>query len=126
MIRIKAYQVPQLIETVYNMSVPVGMGYLHYKAGNIDKKTIDALIHRFEERLKWATSVERPEGYPWPETLVTMDYVNGRQCKFNVSYFRGEIVINDGWYDHTEFQFEELLLTCGIDINDKLILENLS
>jgi hypothetical protein len=123
MIRIPQEKVSQLIANVYAMSVPVGMGHLHFRSGELDRDTHIALQTHFANRLAQVKESPRPSEWPYPDTLLSMDYIHGRQCKFSISYYRGELVINDDWYDHSEAQFTELLARCGIDANDKVLSE---
>jgi hypothetical protein len=123
MIRIPQEKVSQLIANVYAMSVPVGMGFLHFKPGELDKDTLIQLHTEFANRLAWCKDHPRPAEWLFPDTLLIMDYIHGRQCKFSIGYYRGELVINDYWYDHSEAQFTELLRRCDIDAKNKVLSE---
>jgi hypothetical protein len=122
MIRIKQDHVAKLIATVYAMSVPVGMGHLHFKSGGLDKDTHILLQTEFANNFARAQAHPADPTWPFPTTLLHMDYIHGRQCKFRISYYRGELLIDDGWYDHSDVQFEELLKSCGVDRSNTLTI----
>lgn len=91
----------KFVQEVYDMSIPVGLGFLHARPGGLSDADADAIINR-----------EEPNG----RIAVSMDYVHGRQCKMTV--FRsddGRLTIDNNWFDHTEPQFDELLKRCGIN-----------
>lgn len=101
-------QVVPAIKAAYALSVPVGMGHLHARGGDLDQDTVDALLSRStpkEGRIRWE----------W----ANMDYVHGRQCKFTIlaDAETGQPFIDasNGWYDHTDAQFAELLRLVFID-----------
>ena len=86
-----------LVRAVYDMSVPVGLGFLHATEGSLSDEDVNRLIHA-EGRI-----------------AVKMDYVKGRQCKMTV--FRaadGTLTIHDQWFDHSDRQLEKLLELLGV------------
>lgn len=91
MIDVTDLNLRKLVANAYNLSVPVGLGFLHATDQPLSEGEIDSLI-REESR-----------------NIVSMDYVNGRQCKFNVVKENDKLMISDKWYDHTDSQLETLL-----------------
>lgn len=86
-----------VIRTAYELSRPQGMGFLHFKDEPLSEQEIDAIL---------------ASGNPlYP---VSMDYVNGRSCKFSVVVRDGLRLIGDRWYDHSESQLDQLLKTIGV------------
>lgn len=45
---------------------------------------------------------------------VSMDYVNGRSCKFSVRRDGERLFINNKWYDHSDNQLRDLLESVGL------------
>jgi len=97
MIEIQEQQIVPLAKKAYEMSVPVGMGFLQpHETKGLDDNYIAAIQKRIDDNDRMP---------------VAMDYVNGRQCKFDI--FRdgdsGKYYIRGSWYDHTENQLKELI-----------------
>jgi len=88
----------KLVKKVYAMSVPVGMGFLHYVEGNLTTEQATSLIDRNNK------------------TVIHMDYIAGRQCKFRVFKENDRLYTMNEWYDHTEDQFRELMAYVGIEV----------
>lgn len=89
----------QLIAKAYELSMPQGLGHLHYTPKPLGEGEIDAIIERSKNDTR----------YP-----IEMDYVNGRAVKLYV--FRGDngkLVIGDSWYDHTDAELDELCEAIG-------------
>lgn len=100
MITIPQDKLPALVRTVYDMSRPVGLGFLHAKDGSLTEAEVDVIIQ------------------PTGRIAASMDYVNGRQCKMTV--FRaddGTLSINDYWHDHSDSQLQQLLDVLGIEVS---------
>lgn len=99
MIMIPKNKLADLIRGAYDMSVPVGLGFLHAQPGSLTDDEIAAII--------------KPTG----RIAASMDYVKGRQCKMTV--FRdadGNLSINDSWYDHSDSQLRRLLEAIGVQV----------
>ena len=92
MIDVTNLDIHKLIAGAYNLSIPVGMGMLHYEEGCLSEEEIASLIITNDEVL-----------------AVSMDYVKGRACKFNIFKKEGKLLINDDWFDHSPEQLEQLL-----------------
>lgn len=98
MIEVTGVDLRELVKGAYALSRPVGIGFLHYKDGELDDATVDEIV--------------RSEG----RSAVSMDYVYGRQCKFHVTRDEdGRLWTNSSWYDHTSSDLRALLKRVGIE-----------
>ncbi len=96
MIEITGTDLITFVQKVYELSVPQGMGILHFTPQPLSTEDAVNLVDMWEKDNRFA---------------VCMDYVSGRSCKMNV--FRDEdnkLWIRDDWYDHTNSQLKELLI----------------
>jgi hypothetical protein len=84
----------KLVKAAYALSVPRGMGMLHFKPGELSDEDAKQCIE--------------------PDGSVHMDYVRGRGCKFHVWVEEGKKFIVSPWYDHTDSDLQKLLATCGV------------
>jgi hypothetical protein len=99
MITIPQDKLHDLVRTAYDMSVPVGLGFLHAQPGTLTDEEVAAIIE--------------PSG----GIAASMDYVKGRACKMTV--FRAEdgtLTIPDDWYDHSDEQLQQLLEAIGVEV----------
>ena len=90
MIDITGVNLVVFVKKVYELSVPQGLGVLHFKEGGLSDEEAKAIVSRGQ---------------------INMDYVHGRACKMNVFFKEGKWYISDRWYDHTNEQLRELLLS---------------
>jgi hypothetical protein len=75
----------KLVQAAYQLSMPQGLGFLHYQAGGLTDDEAKAFIK---------------DG----RTPVYLDYVKGRSCKLSVSRDEdGMLYVGDKWYDHDSF-----------------------
>ena len=88
----------KLIREVYNLSVPQGLGHLHYTPEGLSDDEVNQILSN--------------TGYT--HLAVAMDYVKGRACKMNVYKEDDRLYIPDKWFDHTDEQLVELLKRVGI------------
>lgn len=98
MIAIPQDKLPALIRAAYDLSVPVGLGFIHARPGSLTDDEVAQII--------------QPEG----RIAASMDYVNGRQCKLTV--FRAEdgaLSIRDTWFDHSDRQLRQLMDEIGVE-----------
>jgi len=101
MIDVTDVDLKQFAKDVYDLSVPQGMGFLHFKLGHtLPEEEAEELVARSQDEVSRA---------------LDMDYVHGRACKMSVLRRDGRLVINDDWYDHTDHQLRELLSRHGIN-----------
>jgi hypothetical protein len=80
-----------IVKEAYNLSVPQGLGFLHYQAGTLDDAVIDDLIN--------------------DDGTVRIDYLAGRAVKLNIHKDKkdGKLYLPERWFDHTEEQLYKLL-----------------
>lgn len=97
MIDITKIDLVKFVKKVYEMSIPVGLGMLHYKEGSLTDTE--------------ATNLINLRG----NIAVNMDYVSGRCCKMVV--FRNDkgLFIREDWFDHTDTQLKSLLSGLGVE-----------
>lgn len=84
----------ELAKAAYRFSRPQGLGYLHFEEGELSDADAQHLVDL---------------GVKYSGGGLSMDYVKGRACKFNVTARNGELFISDRWYDHTEADLRDLL-----------------
>lgn len=97
-IEIPEDKIPAAVEAAYDLSTPAGMGFVHFKPGPLDEGTRNSLI--------------RSKDLP---LTVYMDYVHGRQCKFQICQHEGRFYTHCMWYDHSQEQLVELLNRIGVE-----------
>ena len=98
MIEVTGIDLKQFAKDVYSLSIPKGMGFLHFRSGELEDEIAKQLV--YHESL-----------YP-----LDLDYVNGRACKMTVVKKEDKLFIDDVWFDHTDNQLKELLLRHNIQI----------
>jgi len=100
MITIKEEQIRTLVANVYNLSTPVGLGFLQYESGSLTDEEIDELIDMGSS------------------CVVAMDYVKGRQCKFGIfqNSVDGSLEVKDYWPDHSPWEYAVLLDSADVPI----------
>ena len=91
MIDITGIDLVEFAKKVYELSVPQGLGILHYSAEPITDEEAKQFIQE--------------DSY----IALNMDYVKGRACKMVVWRKDGKLTIADSWYDHTDRIYQELL-----------------
>lgn len=87
-----------LVRTAYDLSSPQGLGFLNFKPQPLSDEEVEEIVTR--NKSGWC--------------VVSMDYVNGRACKFDVYNMEDRLYIKDRWYDHTKEQLAELCRRCGV------------
>lgn len=91
------------VKTVYSLSVPLGMGMLHYTEGDLTDKEAEKLLEVDDSVF----------GRDTTRFGVSLDYVKGRACKMTVHKHDGKLWIDNSWYDHTPKQLAQLREVCG-------------
>lgn len=89
-----------LVRAAYNPSRPQGLGHFDYQPGDLTDAEVAAIVERGKGDRMCA---------------ISMDYVKGRSCKFNVKNINGRRYIWNDWYDHNDRQLAALLRSVGID-----------
>lgn len=87
----------QFIKEVYKLSVPAGLGYLHFRKGELTNEEAKEILAIWKNDEQFALDI---------------DYLKGRACKITIfrKDRRGEkIFIYSPWYDHTDIQLKKLL-----------------
>ena len=100
LIDITSINLIDFIKAVYGMSVPVGLGHLHF--------TDDPLTTEEAKRY-----IQEPN---YSKVIVDMDYVKGRCCKMTIWEEDGKRYTSKAWYDHTDTQLRDLLKLFDIDL----------
>lgn len=88
-----------LVKTAFDLSVPQGMGFLQAADEPLTDDEANEILASFKNDKFDA---------------VSMDYVKGRAVKFHVIRSGDQLFIADTWYDHTDEQLKQLLITCGV------------
>jgi len=91
MIDITGVDLVKFAQKVYELSVPQGMGFLHYTSEPLSEEEAKSLVQDNDR------------------SVLDMDYIRGRACKMHVRKENGKLLIGDSWYDHTERIYDELL-----------------
>lgn len=102
MIEITGINLKEFAKKVYELSSPLGLGYLHYKKDHVlsdedAQACIDIVAEWDRHRI-----------------ALNMDYVHGRCCKMVVFKEVDKLFIRNKWWDHTPEQLTELLNSQGI------------
>jgi|SRR5882762_6893106 len=100
MIDVTNVDLKEFIKEAYNLSKPVGLGFLHFQPGDLEDADVEKILNK--------QSVNK-DG-----ECLSMDYINGRSCKMHIFNKDGHLFIHDNWYDHTENQLKELLQKFGL------------
>lgn len=79
----------KMIQAAYELSKPVGMGFMHYTSNPL--------------------TVEEAQEHIRPNGFVNLDYVLGRCCKFRIIVNNGKKYTPKSWYDHTEEDLKNLI-----------------
>ena len=97
-IEITGIDLREFAKKVYELSVPQGMGFMHFTDEPLSNEEANNLII---------------EDYTY---ALDMDYVKGRACKMMVCKKEDKLLIGNSWYDHTDSQLQELLNHFNITI----------
>ncbi len=96
-INITGVNLIEFVKEVYRLSVPAGLGWLHFTEGELTDEEAKEILDVWKNDKQFA---------------LDMDYIKGRACKMTASRKdRGgkEIFIRSPWHDHTDIQLEKLL-----------------
>lgn len=107
MIKVTGVDLVKLIQAAYNFSGAVGMGFLHYTEKPLSDEEAQQLIRPDDQ--------VRPS-LDHPDTLVHMDYIKGRCCKFSVfKDCSGDLWVRNKWYDHGDTLLQKMLESVGVE-----------
>lgn len=84
----------KFIKEVYNLSVPQGLGFLHFEQGELTDDESRELLKVCEKDKQF---------------YLYMDYIKGRACKMTVFRKEDKLFIRIPWFDHTDIQLKNLL-----------------
>lgn len=99
LICVDAAKIDDIIKEAYNLSRPQGMGYLHFKDGELP-----------DDELQHIKETIRHQG----TTYLSMDYILGRAVKLTIYQELSHFYIQNSWYDHSEDDLQELLNRIGV------------
>ena len=100
MIEVTGVNLIEAVKAAYEMSVPLGLGFLHAQPGGLTDDEAESLIDK-DARIP-----------------VHLDYVKGRACKFLIHRDAdGKLWTPERWYDHSASQLSELLGRLGVVAN---------
>lgn len=102
MIDVTKVDLVKLAQTAYALSGPQGLGFLHFTEGGLSEEEAKSIVNA-DTNNRWCA--------------LSMDYVHGRSIKLHVRREGAKLVLDDGWYDHIDEQYKELLKSVGIEIN---------
>lgn len=96
---IKTQDIELIINAVYDNSVPQGLGFLHYKSGELPKEDLQKIADMYRNK-----------------GAVNLDYINGRACKCYITKHEQSIKVTiskDYWYDHTQVAIDNFIERLG-------------
>lgn len=94
------------IREVYNLSKPLGMGYLHYRPGDCPEMLPESIWNQRQHF-----------DYDGIHPVVHLDYVYGRCCKMPIYKLAKEerYFVRKQWMDHSPEDYKELFRRCDLD-----------
>jgi hypothetical protein len=98
MINVTHCDLKKIIQEAYALSVPQGMGFMHFKPGPLSDEEVAGILSRYESHERIA---------------VDMDYIKGRAVKMIVFKKDGGLYIHDNWYDHLADEYDDFLDRIG-------------
>ena len=106
MIDITGIDLKKFVKKVYELSVPIGLGFIRARDGELSDEDAEKIIKGVE--------FDYPASKTNDSTPIRMDYVHGRCCKMIVFQKDGKLYINNNWNDHSKGQLKKLLKHVGI------------
>lgn len=103
-IEITGINLHEFAKKVYELSMPQGLGFLHFQEGGLDDDFVKKLFPIVENN----------------RIALDLDYVKGRACKMIVFKENDKLYIRDSWYDHTNTQLQLLLEHFNIKLNQTI------
>ena len=89
----------EFIKKAYEMSIPAGLGHMHYRPGPLSDEDAYLILEG-----KNCHSGRLAVG-----DVFSMDYVHGRCVKLSAWEKGDKVMTGDIWHDHTGEQYAELL-----------------
>lgn len=101
MIEVTGVDLRKLVQAVYRNSRPQGLGMLHFKEGDLSSEQVEKIVGDV-----------RVSGV---ESVLRLDYVNGRACKFGLYRDESErLWVRKDWFDHSELDLRRMLKEAGV------------
>ena len=97
MLNVTNVDLKRFVKEVYNLSKPVGMGFLHYQPGELTDAEASQIVNT------------KPL---YGKALLSLDYIKGRACKMTVFEDNGQRWINNDWFDHSASDLAKLREVC--------------
>ena len=97
MIEVTGVDLVKLAKKAYDLSRPQGLGFLNFTPKPLTDEEAGKLVRKDD-----------------PLNPLDMDYVHGRSIKLTVSKKGDKLFLKDNWYDHTDYQYRELLESVGV------------
>jgi len=93
-INITGVNLIEFAKEVYGLSVPAGLGWLHFTEGELTDKEAEEILDVWKNNKQFA---------------LDMDYIKGRACKMTAFRKENKLYIRSPWHDHTDIQLKKLL-----------------
>ena len=93
-ININGVNLIEFVKEVYRLSVPAGLGWLHFTEGELTDEEAKEILDIWKNDKQFA---------------LDMDYIKGRACKMTVFRKENKLYIRSPWHDHTDIQLKKLL-----------------
>jgi len=100
-IDVSAADIKLLIKKAYELSLPLGLGMLHFRSGELDEETVELLV-------------SRPRGPVRGVSRIHMDHIHGRAVKMTIYIKDDKKYIAASWHDHSPTELELLLREIGV------------
>jgi len=84
----------KFIREVYKLSIPAGLGWLHFTEGELTDKEAKEILDIWKKDRQFA---------------LDMDYIRGRACKMTIFRKGKNLYMRSPWYDHTDIRLAMLL-----------------
>lgn len=84
----------EFVKEVYRLSVPAGLGWLHFTERDLTDKEAKLILDSFKDD---------------PSIFLDMDYIRGRACKMTLFREGKRLYLRSPWHDHTDIQLKKLL-----------------
>ena len=96
MVEVTGVDLRKLVQAVYKNSRPQGLGLRHFREGPLTSEEVEKIVG--EVRVSGTG------------TALSLDYVNGRACKFSLIRDESErLWVRKQWFDHSELDFVRML-----------------
>jgi len=104
---IVAYKIDPVlvVQKVYELSVPQGLGSLHFEPGPLNEEDAISCISLYPRKQLTA----QDDRMNIEKGMIAIDYLKGRACKFSAKILEGKVYVPmSSWYDHSEQDLKNL------------------